>query len=113
MIGRHVSAVRNYYRSIRQLLRSFGGAETTGFAVAGANQLITGVSPMMFLEAALAENRRLLGLLDYRLVKPALLPTLAATALTLLRALPPRADTLRHEPAAVPDLISPAASVAA
>jgi hypothetical protein len=89
-LGRHVTAVKNYFGSIKQLIRSFSGEETTGFAAAGAGQLVEGMTPVMFLEAAIAENRRMLGLLDRRLIKPALLPTLAAAALTVLRALPPR-----------------------
>jgi hypothetical protein len=90
-VGRHITALRNYYRSITLLVRSFTGEQTTGFAAVGANDMIEGMTPMMFLEAALAENRRLLGLLDRRLIKPALLPGLATAALLVLRALPPRA----------------------
>jgi len=89
-VGRHITALRNYYQSIRQLVRSFSGVQTTGFAAVAAQEIVAGITPMMFLEAALAENRRMLGLLDRRLIKPALLPTLAAALLTLLRALPPR-----------------------
>lgn len=88
--GRHLTALRNYYHSIRQLVRSFSGVETTGFAAVNANDIIEGMTPMMFLEAALTENRRMLGLLDSRLIKPGLLPALAGTVLTALRALPPR-----------------------
>ncbi len=90
VVSRHITALRNYYQSIRQLVRSFSGVQTTGFAAVAAQEIVAGITPMMFLEAALAENRRMLGLLDRRLIKPALLPTLAATLLTLLRALPPR-----------------------
>jgi hypothetical protein len=72
-LGRHFTAMKNYFRSIKEMVRSFSGAETTGFAAAGANQLVEGMTPMMFLEAALAENRRMLGLLDRRLIKPSLL----------------------------------------
>jgi hypothetical protein len=91
MLGRHVTAVKNYFGSIKQLIRAFSGEETTGFAAAGAARLVEGMTPAMFLGAALAENRRMLGPLDRRLIKPALLPTLAAAALAVLRALPPRA----------------------
>lgn len=92
IVMRHVTALRNYYRSIKQLVRSFSGVETTGFAAVSANDMIEGMTPAMFLEAALAENRRMLSLLDPRLIKPAMLPALAGAALTLLRALPPRND---------------------
>lgn len=91
-LERYVTAFRNYAASIRQLVRSFAGADTTGFAASNANGIIEGMTPIMFLEAALAENRRLLGLLDHRLIKPGLLPVLATVTLTLLRALPPRPD---------------------
>jgi hypothetical protein len=100
-LTRHVAALKNYYQSIRQLVRSLRGAETTGFAAVAANDIIEGMTPMMFLEAALAENRRLLGFLDRRLIKPALLPALATTLLTLLRALPPR-DAAQGPPAVLP-----------
>jgi hypothetical protein len=92
-ITRHLTAARNYVHAIRQLVRSFSGVDTTGFAAVAAKDLIGDVTPAMFLEAALAENRRKLGLLDRRLVKPALLPGIAAMLLTLLRALPPRQAT--------------------
>lgn len=88
--GRHVDAVQNYYGSIRQLIRSFSGVETTGFAAANAKDIIDGMTPMMFLEAAIAESGRMLATLDRRLVKPAMLPRLAGFVLTALRALPPR-----------------------
>jgi hypothetical protein len=111
VFGRHVTAMRNYYRSIKQIVRSFSGAETTGFAAAGANEIIGGMTPAMFLEAALAENRRMLRVLDPRLIKPAMLPTLAGAALTLLRALPPR--TVPALAAAAPAELSRDTSVAA
>jgi hypothetical protein len=89
--NRHLTALKNYFQSIRQLIRAFSGVETTGFVASGARTVIAGITPMMFLEAGLAEHRRMLDLLDPRLIKPGVLPTLAATALTALRALPPRA----------------------
>jgi hypothetical protein len=95
--SRHIVAMKNYYASITQLVRSMTGVETTGFAAANAGQLIEGMTPAMFLEAALAENRRLLGLLDPRLIKPALLPALATSMLTFLRALPPRSKPQLHQ----------------
>jgi hypothetical protein len=94
-LERHIAAVKNYYRSIQQLVRSFTGEETTGFAAVNAKEIIDGMTPMMFLEAALAQNRMFLGRLDQRLVKPSLLPVLAGIALTILRALPPRTRTLQ------------------
>jgi hypothetical protein len=113
MFRRHVTAITNYFASIKQLVRSFSGEQTTGFAAAGASQLVEGMTPSMFLEAAIAENRRMLGLLDRRLIKPALLPTLATAALTVLRALPPRADAGARPPRATPQPRSLDNSVAA
>jgi hypothetical protein len=95
---RHITAIVNYFASVKQMLRSFGGEPTTGFAAAGASRLVEGMTPSMFLEAAIGESRRMLGLLDRRLIKPALLPTLATAALTVLRALPPRPDAARRPP---------------
>jgi hypothetical protein len=100
VVSRHLVALKNYARSIKQLVRSFAGEETTGFAAVNAKDLIEGMTPMMFLEAALAENRLLLGRLDRRLLKPSLLPGLALTMLTALRALPPRPVATER---AVPD----------
>jgi hypothetical protein len=113
LLGRHVTAIKNYFGSIKQLVRSFSGEETTGFAAAGASRLVEGMTPAMFLEAALAENCRMLGLLDRRLVKPALLPTLAAAALTVLRALPPRSEAPAISARATPQERSFERSVAA
>lgn len=112
-LGRHVAAVKNYFGSIKQLVRSFTGAETTGFVAVGAHSLVEGMTPVMFLEAALAENRRMLGLLDRRLIKPALLPALATAALTVLRALPPRAQAAVRPPRAAPQPRSLETGVAA
>ncbi|GAC1403988.1 MAG: hypothetical protein NVSMB64_06520 [Candidatus Velthaea sp.] len=87
--GRLLQAGKNYVSAIKGLVASFSGEQTTGFAAAGANSLIEGITPTLFLESALAENRRFMSMLDPRLVKPSLLPTLAGIALTALRALPP------------------------
>lgn len=52
--------------------------------------VIADVTPVMFLEAALAENRAMMARLDPRLVKPTLVPRLATAALLAIRMLPPR-----------------------
>jgi hypothetical protein len=81
----------NYGRALKKLIDSFGGdAKATGFAATGAGSVIEGLTPQMFLEAALAENRRYMTQLDPRLIKPVLLPALATAALLGLRAIPPR-----------------------
>jgi hypothetical protein len=57
------------------------------------------VTPARFLEAALAENRRVMGRIDDRLIKPALMPTIGTLALLGLRLLPPRRDAAAPAPA--------------
>jgi hypothetical protein len=81
----------NYARALKKMVDSFGGdVKATGFAATGAGSLIEGLTPQMFLEAALAENRRYMAQLDPRLIKPGLLPALATAALVGLRLLPQR-----------------------
>lgn len=55
------------------------------------SEIVAGVTPAMFLTAALAENRRMMAKLDRRLIKPALMPTFATLLLLAIRMLPPRA----------------------
>lgn len=55
-----------------------------------ASEILDGVTPVAFLEAALAENRAMMARLDRRLLKPRIVPTLATAALLGLRMLPPR-----------------------
>ena len=54
--------------------------------------IVAGVTPLMFIEAALAENRRMMAKLDRRLIKPSILPTVATALLLAIRMLPPRKD---------------------
>lgn len=67
--------------------------------------ILEGLTPQRFLEAALAENRRVMSRLDPRLIKPSLAPRLATAVLLGLRMLPPRpaaapAETSRGQLAA-------------
>ena len=50
----------------------------------------------MFLEAALAENRRIMARIDARLLKPTLMPVAATLLLAAIRMLPPRAGDRRR-----------------
>jgi hypothetical protein len=85
------AALTNYGRALRKMIDSFAGdARATGFVAAGADSVVSGVTPAQFLEAALVENRRYMAKLDARLIKPAILPTVATALLLGLRALPPR-----------------------
>lgn len=54
--------------------------------------IVKSITPAMFLEAALAENRRVMAKLDRRLLKPAVMPALATALLLGIRMLPPRKD---------------------
>ena len=54
--------------------------------------MLDGLTPVMVLEAALAENARHMARLDSRLIKPQLMPTLARLAVVALRMLPPRSE---------------------
>jgi hypothetical protein len=56
----------------------------------GSQAILEGVSPKMFLEVALAENRRMMRRIDSRLLRPRIVPALATAALLGLRMLPPR-----------------------
>ena len=60
--------------------------------LSSAAELFDGVTPVTFIEAALAENHRLMQRFDRRLLRPRLVPLLATVALTAIRLLPPRAD---------------------
>jgi hypothetical protein len=53
-------------------------------------EIVKGVTPVMFLEAALAENRRMLAKLDPELIKPVIMPAIATALLLGIRMLPPR-----------------------
>ena len=53
-------------------------------------EIVKGVTPVMFLQAALAENRRMLAKLDPQLIKPTIMPTIATALLLGIRMLPPR-----------------------
>jgi hypothetical protein len=59
----------------------------------GSQAILEGVSPKMFLEVALAEERAMMSRIDPRLLRPRLVPVLATVALLGLRLLPPRAET--------------------
>ena len=52
--------------------------------------LVKSVTPAMFLETALAENRRVMARLNRRLIKPTIMPAIATALLLAIRMLPPR-----------------------
>jgi hypothetical protein len=61
--------------------------------------IVKSISPKAFLEAALAENRRMMEKLDRRLLRPTVMPALATALLLGIRMLPPRADAAAAAPA--------------
>jgi hypothetical protein len=79
---------------LKSMMRTAEGGEgVPTFPVLGRDQIRSvteGITPMMFLEAALAENRRHMDRFDRRLIKPVLMPRLAMVVLAGLRMLPPR-----------------------
>lgn len=65
--------------------------------------IVKSITPAMFLEAALAENRRMMEKLDRRLLRPTVMPVLATALLLGIRMLPPRsADAVVLEDATAP-----------
>jgi hypothetical protein len=74
--------------------------------------IVKSITPQMFLEAALAENRRVMARLDRRLLKPTIMPVVATALLLGIRMLPPRRDATppafsRNGAGAVPATVSP------
>jgi hypothetical protein len=83
--------------SVRAVMHTAQGAQGGAPAPAalnltggGSRAILDGVTPRIFLEVALAENRRMMDRLDPRLLRPRIVPTLATAAVLALRMLPPR-----------------------
>jgi hypothetical protein len=58
-------------------------------------EIVAGITPLMFIETALAENRRMMARLDRRLIKPTVMPAIATALLLGIRMLPPRKDVAK------------------
>jgi hypothetical protein len=54
--------------------------------------IVKSITPLQFLETALAENNRVMARLDPRLLKPTIMPVAATLLLAAIRMLPPRTD---------------------
>jgi hypothetical protein len=65
--------------------------------------IVAGITPLMFIESALAENRRMMSRLDRRLIKPTVMPAIATALLLGIRMLPPRKEIAK------PQALKPAA----
>jgi hypothetical protein len=86
--------VRALQYHVRAVMHSAQGAQgTIDLTGGGSQEILSGVTPAMFLEAALRENRAMMRRLDPRLLRPRIVPALATAALLGLRMLPPRATT--------------------
>jgi hypothetical protein len=62
----------------------------------GSQAILEGVTPLTFLDVALAENRAMMARIDRRLLRPRIVPFLATAALLGLRMLPPRAAAVKR-----------------
>ncbi len=93
-------SLMNYGRAVGRLVQTFGGdATSTGFVSTGADAIVAEVTPAMFLEACLAENRAVMTMFPPGMIRPTVMPTLATIALTAIRALPPRTAAVSSKPA--------------
>jgi len=90
--ARAFRAIRYQVRAILHTSQGAAGSQTTAnldLTGGGSAEILAGVTPKMFLEIGLRENRAMLARLDRRLLRPRLIPRLATAALLALRMLPP------------------------
>ncbi len=89
-LQRTSKAIGYHARAVKKAIGTFGDGPP--IAVSGIRDVLPGATPAGFLQAALAENRRVLARLDRRLLKPTLIPRIATALLLALRMLPPRSN---------------------
>jgi hypothetical protein len=89
--------VRALRYSVRAIVHDAQGAQGAALGQApmdltggGSQAILEGVSPLTFLEVAMAENRTMMQRIDRRLLRPRIVPALATAAILALRMLPPR-----------------------
>jgi hypothetical protein len=92
-LTRTLAALRYHLAAIVGTAKSAAETPTGQLDIGAAGEMLDGVTPVTFLEAALAENRRHMSRFDPRLLRPRLVPVLATAALTAIRLLPPRSDS--------------------
>ena len=87
--------------SIRATMHTAQGAQGSAVSTTpmdltsgGTQVILDGVTPKMFLEMALAEERKMMARIDRNLLRPRMIPILATAALLGLRMLPPRIETI-------------------
>lgn len=111
LVERSLESLKYHARAIIGTAKGAGdGPQLPAISEAQIKGMLDGITPVMMLEAALAENARHMARIDARLIKPQLMPALATTLLVGLRMLPPR----REQPAArLQSVESPASQSAA
>jgi hypothetical protein len=99
-LARTIAALKYHVRAVMHTAQGAQGAavvpaplDLTG---GGSQAVLDGVTPKMFLEAALAEERAMMARIDRRLLRPRIVPFLATAALLGLRMLPPRKETIKR-----------------
>jgi hypothetical protein len=102
--ARAAKSLWHYSRALRGMVAEFRSGSNDGFAftATGASSFSLDVTPRRFLDACESENRRRMGLLDPRLLKPSLVPNLARTARAVLWLAPGRRASAPSAPAPVP-----------
>jgi hypothetical protein len=103
-LKRTLSALNYHFRALLHQAQGAQGAAVVPAPIdltgGGSQAILAGVTPKMFLEVALAQERAVMARIDARLLRPQTVPVLAWAALLGLRMLPPRAET-RKAPLAV------------
>jgi hypothetical protein len=108
LFGRTLAAIT--YHAKATIGTAKGASETPLPSLEGNDifsEAVADVTPVMFLEAALAENRAMMARLDRRLIKPTLTPRLATALLLTIRMLPPRKPPAEAKHVAAPQPIFP------
>jgi hypothetical protein len=99
-LARTIQALKYSARAVLHQAQGAQGAAVVPAPIdltgGGSQAVLDGVSPKMFLEVALAEERAMMARIDSRLLRPRIVPFLATAALLGLRMLPPRAETLKR-----------------
>jgi hypothetical protein len=110
LFQRAIASMNYHARALAGTARGDDGSpQLPNIEGAQIKAILDGITPAMFLETALAENRRHMARLDPRLIKPILTPAVATLLLTGLRMLPPRA-TPGPQRVEAPSAALPAAS---
>jgi hypothetical protein len=96
-LARTIASLQYHVRAAVHDAQGAQGADVAPDLTGGGSQaILEGVSPKLFLELALEENRRHMDRIDRRLLRPQIVPFLAAAAVLGLRMLPPRAENAKR-----------------